>query len=90
MYNAFSMLDRSLKSDLFLYLTYGMVESNPENGIAFLDDLVKEGKVRLDECCNAKVKPTPELCQSIKRLLSERGKSKEEEAFSEKYKSFMA
>ena len=53
MYNAFSMLDRYLKSDLFLYLTYGMVESNPENGIAFLDDLVKEGKVRLGECHNA-------------------------------------
>ena len=53
MYNAFSMLDRYLKSDLFLFLTYGMVESNPENGIAFLDDLVKEGKVHLDECRNA-------------------------------------
>lgn len=50
MYNALSMIERYLRSDLFMFLTYGMVESNPENGIAFLDNLVKEGKVRLDKC----------------------------------------
>lgn len=50
MYNALTMIEQYLRSDLFMFLTYGMVESNPENGIAFLDNLVKEGKVRLDKC----------------------------------------
>ena len=39
------MMERYLKSDLFLYVTYGMVQSNPEDGLRLFDDMVKNGKV---------------------------------------------
>ena len=43
LYDALSMME--LKSDLFLYVTYGMVQSNPEDGLRLFDDMVKNGKV---------------------------------------------
>ena len=39
------MMERYLKSDLFLYVTYGMVQSNSEDGLRLFDDMVKNGKV---------------------------------------------
>lgn len=45
LYDALSMMEHYLKSDLFLYVTYGMVQSNPEDGLRLFDDMVKNGKV---------------------------------------------
>ena len=38
-------MDKCLSSDVFLYMACGMVNSNPEEGMALFDKMIAQGKV---------------------------------------------
>lgn len=45
MYETLNWMENCLQSDVFLYITCGMVVANPDEGIKLFNEMVDQGKV---------------------------------------------
>lgn len=82
-------MENCLQTDVFLYITCGMVVANPDEGIKLFNEMVDQGKVSEQYSFDSQIQPNKAIIHSIDGILAEKGISSMKESFDKKYKSFM-
>lgn len=88
-YRTLCFADQYIQSDMFVYLTYGLMYSNPTEGLKLFDEMVEQHLVLVVFILHSQITPTKTLCTSIRNLLKEKGNATDVATFEKQYDEYL-